>query len=232
LTTDNSLFGRGGSRSDVTGGSSSRRFLDSFSKRYFQAAPLLVAENAQVASVAESSPRQIQLAANASLQSGASTAAFANAQAAQDQGPDNGDIDDESGRLEGVHPEVLLLLPVRIVGGAIGTIIKGLTRLRFSLTVNTARTVEEVVASSRVLSKSSRLIQLERSGGLKEANRVFDSIARGVSQPVKTVQGSQGTVRVLDLPGGGTASLRSFSTKGRPTIEVTRPGEVQIRIRF
>ena len=91
-------------------------------------------------------------------------------------------------------------------------------------------TIDDLVAGSRVISRSSRLIQLERPGRFNEANRLFDQLS--VSQSVKTIPTPQGPVRAFELPGGRSISVRPFSSGDQPTIQIDTRGQPTIKIRF
>ena len=94
------------------------------------------------------------------------------------------------------------------------------------------RSVDDLISGVRQISSSQRLLQLEGSGGAGGAASAFADLARGVGQNARTTQGRGGIARVIDLPGGGTVSLRNFSKEGRPTIQINRPGEIPVKIRF
>jgi len=101
-----------------------------------------------------------------------------------------------------------------------------------SVVASEAGAVDDLISVSVQVSSSRRLLQLERSGGLDAATGAFDDLARQAGQTARTVQGTGGPVRIVDLPGGGTASLRGFSSGGRPTIQINRPGEIPVKIRY
>lgn len=122
------------------------------------------------------------------------------------------------------------------LGARLGAGLRGL----FSPTAEVAGTsatgtidpINDLVASSSQISRSGRLLQLERSGGFNAVSEAFNKLAANFGQTPMTVQTPRGPVQVIDLPGGGTASLRGFSSGSRPTIQITRPGLRQIKIRF
>jgi RHS repeat-associated protein len=92
-------------------------------------------------------------------------------------------------------------------------------------------TPDDLMQRSRKISESRDLIQYEHPGGLDEANRLFDELAG--SNPVRTYNTPRGVVRSVALPGGGTASIRPFSSKdNHPTIQFDKIGPKQIKIRF
>lgn len=115
--------------------------------------------------------------------------------------------------------------PIGLIGRFF-RVIRGFFGLQKSLTVN------ELVSGSRFLRESDELLQLQRSGGASEANRVFDTIDRAGDIIIR--QTPNGAVRSIDLPGGGTASVRGFSSGpvSRPTIQIDSVGARTIKIRF
>lgn len=74
--------------------------------------------------------------------------------------------------------------------------------------------------------------QREVKGGYDDALEEFNTSFRGLRQSTSTAADGS-TVTSVKLPGGGSASVRSFS-KGdsRPTIQVNTPGEIKLKIRF
>jgi hypothetical protein len=91
--------------------------------------------------------------------------------------------------------------------------------------------IKTLETSGRLVSQSSKLIQREVSGGIQAASRQFGQTFKGLSQT--TVQTAKGPVTTVQLPGGGSASLRAFSSgRNLPTIQVNRPGLATLKVRF
>ncbi|MBI3621120.1 MAG: RHS repeat-associated core domain-containing protein [Nitrospirae bacterium] len=89
-------------------------------------------------------------------------------------------------------------------------------------------TIEDLVASGRVIEATKTLIQIDRSGGPAAANRAFDALAKG-----RQITNYGNGIRSVELPGGGSASVRPFSSApSRPTIQIDQPTGPTIKIRF
>jgi len=91
--------------------------------------------------------------------------------------------------------------------------------------------IKELIKKSKLLKSSKEAIQLGRQGGKTEAQRTFDSLT--VNAEVKSRPSPSGTeVRSAQIEGGGSVSVRDFSKGGQPTIQIERPGETTVKIRF
>lgn len=71
------------------------------------------------------------------------------------------------------------------------------------------------------------------AGGLEAAERAFSLLPRVGTISSRDVGGGV-MVRSIGLEGGGTASLRTFSTStpSRPTIQLNVPGAREIKVRY
>ena len=121
---------------------------------------------------------------------------------------------------EQIHQEVLDFLPF----GAGATARLGKVGLR---------AIQELIQSGKFLRKGSSL-QIENVGekGTAAAQRAFDALTTNAA--VKTVETSKGIVTSAGIEGGGTVSVRDFSSgkPPRPTIQIDRPGEITVKKRF
>jgi len=76
---------------------------------------------------------------------------------------------------------------------------------------------------------------VERNGGDDAANDAFNQLAKKLGQQPRTLETTSGKVRVIDLPRGGTAGVRGFSSGSsgnRPSIQFDRPTGPVIKVRF
>jgi len=67
----------------------------------------------------------------------------------------------------------------------------------------------------------------EVSGGLKEAQDMFDDLTKGATPVIGSTHPN-----LVRLPGGGTVGLRVFSKAGPPTVDVNIPGIPIREIKF
>ena len=91
-------------------------------------------------------------------------------------------------------------------------------------------TIEKIIESSRLISQSARLIQLERAGGFSAAKQLFEQLNVNAAKLIEVP--GKGIVRAGELPGGLKVNVRPFSTEGRPTLEIIRPGQARVKVRF
>ncbi len=75
--------------------------------------------------------------------------------------------------------------------------------------------------------KAGKTRQFDKSGGLDQANKDFDSLVGGGA-----VKNHGGGVRSGTLPDGSTISVRPGSTQGSPTIQINPPSEKPIKVRY
>lgn len=90
-----------------------------------------------------------------------------------------------------------------------------------------------VKATSTVIKNTRTLLQLQRSGGFAEANRMFDRLAWGLGK----VTASSNGVRAVKVKDYLRISVRPFSSKNpRPTLQIDFKGRLShlknIKIRF
>ncbi|HZF35837.1 MAG TPA: RHS repeat-associated core domain-containing protein [Candidatus Angelobacter sp.] len=76
--------------------------------------------------------------------------------------------------------------------------------------------------------KSSSSEQYNKGGGAGQANSDFDKIA-GNNNPVKDHGNG---IRSTELQDGTTVSVRPSSSEGSPTVQINRPGEPPIKVRY
>jgi hypothetical protein len=66
--------------------------------------------------------------------------------------------------------------------------------------------IDDLISGSHLLSESKKLLQLERPGGMAEANRLFDQLTAG--QKVTEHVTPRGTVRSAELPGSVSVDVK------------------------
>ncbi len=120
---------------------------------------------------------------------------------------------------EQMHREVLDILPL----GAGATARLGKVGLK---------TIQELIRGKFLRKSSSLQIEYVDEKGPAAAQRAFDALT--TNSAVKTEETSKGIVRSAEIEGGGTVTVRDFSTgkPPRPTIEVRQPGEMPVKKRF
>lgn len=73
-------------------------------------------------------------------------------------------------------------------------------------------------------------IEVDRRGGSQAGD--FGRIVGAAGSSERPIDTSYGPGSVVDLPGGGKASTRSGSSTGPGTIQIDRPGQKTIKIRY
>lgn len=80
------------------------------------------------------------------------------------------------------------------------------------------------------MTEGGGLRHIDRTGEDTKATEAFGKLAEKVGAKVRSSK--DGKVQVIDLPGGGTASVRPTSKTGPPTIQINRPDGSTEKIRF
>lgn len=96
-----------------------------------------------------------------------------------------------------------------------------------------ALSIEDLLNGSKVTKGNNTIINAERSGGMSEAENMFNQLMG--KNPVKTIQTPRGPMKVGKLPNGETVVLREYSEQGSPTLEIQRLKTLKlpdIKIRF
>jgi hypothetical protein len=85
------------------------------------------------------------------------------------------------------------------------------------------RTISSLIKNSRVLqiNQKTKLIQFGRRGGVRQANRDFNSLTRGL--PKGRVKPHGGGVRSAKLNDGSTITVYPKSSGGPPTLRIQAP---------
>ena len=78
--------------------------------------------------------------------------------------------------------------------------------------------------------ESGELRNVDKTESGEGANDAFDRLAESLGR--KPTESKDGKVRVVELPGGGTASVRPTSKTGPATVQVNRPGSPTTKVRF
>jgi len=129
----------------------------------------------------------------------------------------------------------LLYRGVQIAGGYVARSalsLAGSIRLFVAL-ANFRTRVSILRATSTVLKDTKTLLQLQRSGGFAEANKLFDRLAWGLGKVTSPSSG----VRAVKVKNYLSISVRSFSKgESRPTVQIDFVGRLShlknIKIRF
>jgi hypothetical protein len=117
--------------------------------------------------------------------------------------------------LEKICPECNLIGATGLLKGALGV----------------AQAIANGAEQFVVTTVSKVLINAEGRGGMFGAEKLFESLPRVGEIGYKDAGGA--VVRSIQLQGGGTASLRSFSNSGGPTIQIRVPGvQQELKIRY
>jgi hypothetical protein len=118
--------------------------------------------------------------------------------------------------LQNVSPELDLLGAWGVIKGAFSFLTRSLT--------------SDIVTLTDI---SKTLVNAEARGGVFEAERLFASLPR--TGPVSYSDTPLGVVRSIELPGGGTASIRPFSqtNPSGATVQFSKiPDSREVKIRF
>ena len=78
-------------------------------------------------------------------------------------------------------------------------------------------------------SQSKVTVQYQGSGGLQDAQNLFNRLRTGSIDPMNT---TKGLVQTASGPGGTSASIRNFSAGGKPMVQIDNTGGPKNKIRF
>jgi RHS repeat-associated protein len=78
--------------------------------------------------------------------------------------------------------------------------------------------------------ETNKVRNVDRTGEGTKATDAFGEFAEAIGAEVRTSQ--DGQTDFVNLPGGGTASVRPHSSENTPTVQVTRPGQKTVKVRF
>ncbi|MGE3622548.1 MAG: RHS repeat-associated core domain-containing protein [Bdellovibrionales bacterium] len=121
-------------------------------------------------------------------------------------------------------------------GGELAAIkfLTGATKLFSTASINSSsikqcESVDELLSNSTLTSSTNRLQNYTRNnaGGFSQANTDFDSIIGNAN-----FQNYPGNIRGATLPDGTTISVRPSSSNGAPTIQINRPDQPPIKVRY
>lgn len=87
--------------------------------------------------------------------------------------------------------------------------------------------MDDLLSGSQFIKSSRTLTQYERGGGFPRANADFDRLVQGVEV---TDRGSG--VRTATLSNGTKVNVRPDSSGGFPTLEVSTPGNPNLKVRY
>lgn len=136
----------------------------------------------------------------------------------------------------------LLGSAVPVVGTSVGTVVGAVVGFGIGVGIGymalqhdaageaaTDAAVTDLEAGGTV-TETDRVRNVDRTGEGTSAGQALDEMANTLGETVQTSQ--DGRTRYIDLPGGGTASSRSSSKSGPPTVQVNRPDQPKIKVRF